>query len=146
ALCLGLLPHQRAYGIDIFEAQSFNIDWSGKGSQHIVEDNLRRFGISQPSVILDARSSNLVMADDILSSVGRVRFFSIDGGHWRSIVASDLSLAEAVLADQGVIALDDFLRSEWPDVSLGFFHWYENGPKSIRPFAVGHNKLYLCHS
>lgn len=144
ALCLGLVGDQKAYGIDVFEDQSLNIDKSGCGARDIVVANLDSFGVMSSAYILDARSSETVRPKDITAKAGRIRFFSIDGGHWREIVQSDLQLAEQVLADGGVIALDDFYRPEWPDVSLGFFDWFENSTKNIVPLAIGFNKLYLC--
>jgi hypothetical protein len=145
ALCLGLVDGQRAYAIDLFDDQQGNRDGSGRGDRAVFERHLRDFGVSQRAAVIDARGSDQVTAHDIRKGVGDVRFFSVDGGHWRAIVASDLRLAAAVLVDGGVIALDDFLRPEWPDVSAGFFEWFERGSGTIVPFAIGYNKLYLCH-
>jgi Methyltransferase domain len=144
ALCMSLKAPQRAYGIDIFDNQSLNLDQSGSGNRAIVTDNLIRAGVDLSSVILDGRSSNEVTPEDILQSVGRVRFFSVDGGHWADIVRCDLRLAEQTMATHGVIALDDFLRPEWPDVSAGYFMWLGARSRPIVPFAIGFNKLYLC--
>jgi hypothetical protein len=63
---------------------------------------------------------------------------------WTGIVRNDLRLAEATLGECGVIALDDFLRAEWPDVSTGYFEWLRERSRPIVPFAIGFNKLYLC--
>lgn len=145
ALCLGLVDGQKAYGIDIFENQSLNIDKSGQGERDKVESHLKSFGVKTSSFVLDSRSSEVVKADEIKNAVGDIRFFSIDGGHFREIVRNDFELAEKVLTNGGVIALDDFMRPEWPDVSIGFFDWYEYSSRSIVPFAIGYNKLYLCH-
>jgi hypothetical protein len=95
-------------------------------------------------VVLDGRSSTSVTAADILTSVGPARFFSIDGGHQLDVVRNDLLLAGEVLAEHGVVALDDFLRPEWPDVSAGYFAWLDKSSGSLVPFAIGINKLYLC--
>jgi hypothetical protein len=143
-LCLGLRGDESAYAIDIFDDQAKNLDRSGHGDRDRFEANLRRYGIDKNRVVVDARASDEVTPQDVLAKVGRVRFFSVDGGHWREIVSSDLKLAASVLSDSGVIALDDFMRPEWPDVSLGLFDWFETSDKSIRPFAIGYNKLYLC--
>ena len=145
ALCLSLQPGQRAYGIDLFDSQHLNFDQSGKGDRSIVEQNLARAGVDLSSVILDGRSSDQVSAADILRAAGPVRFFSIDGGHWAEIVRNDLRLAEATLGECGVIALDDFLRAEWPDVSTGYFEWLRERSTPIVPLAIGLNKLYLCN-
>jgi hypothetical protein len=144
ALCLSLRDGQRAYGIDLFEQQSLNLDRSGKGDRTTVEMNLQAAGVDLAAVILDARASTSVTPADILGGAGAARFFSIDGGHQREVVRSDLLLAEQTLAEHGVMALDDFLRPEWPDVSAGYFAWFETSSKSIVPFAIGLNKLYLC--
>jgi hypothetical protein len=144
ALCLALKNTERAYGIDVFDRQDLNKDGSGRGNRSAVENNLTRWGVDLSSVILDGRSSEIVMAQDILKSVGDVRFFSIDGGHWYDIVCGDLLLAERTLAKFGVIAIDDFLRPEWPDVSNAYFSWHRSKSKPLIPFAIGFNKLYLC--
>jgi hypothetical protein len=145
ALCLALNGNQKAYAIDVFEDQQKNLDNSGKGEKDIFVGNLGRFNIPDAAVVIDPRTSDQVTPDDICNAIGPVRFFSIDGGHWRQIVKSDLALAAAVLAEGGVIALDDFMRPEWPDVSLGLFDWYEESQQRIVPFAIGFNKLYLCN-
>ena len=145
ALCLSLRDGQRAYGIDLFEQQSLNLDQSGKGDRGLLESNLRAADVDLSAVILDARASTSVSPSDIVASVGTARFFSIDGGHQLEVVRDDLLLAEQTLAEHGVIALDDFLRPEWPDVSAGYFSWFEKRSKPIVPLAIGFNKLYLCH-
>lgn len=145
AICLGLSAAEKAYCIDIFEQQQLNRDKSGRGDRAILEGNLARFGIDLGRVVIDPRSSQLVKPEDILGQVGPARLFSVDGGHWQEIVENDLRLAEATIAPHGVIALDDFLRVGWPNVTAGYFKWYGSRRKPLVPFAVGFNKLYLCH-
>ncbi|MEM8771430.1 MAG: class I SAM-dependent methyltransferase [Pseudomonadota bacterium] len=145
ALCLALSDGEKAYGIDIFDAQDLNRDRSGAGNRAILESNLKQYGVDLTHVVLDGRSSELVTASDIVDAVGAVKFFSVDGGHWRDIVVNDLKLAQNTIADHGVIALDDFHRPDWPDVSAGLIDWKRDAPE-ILPFAVGSNKIYLCRS
>jgi hypothetical protein len=144
AICLALRPGECGYCIDIFGDQTLNLDRSGKGDRAKLESNLARFAISQDAVRIRQESSFNVRADEITAAVGPVRFFSVDGGHWEAIVRNDLALAEACLVPHGVIALDDFHRPEWPDVSAGYFAWYATRRKPLVPFAIGFNKLYLC--
>jgi hypothetical protein len=144
ALCLGLQNGEKAYCIDIFESQMLNKDLSGRGDQVIFAANLANFSIDDSTVVIDFRPSQNVEPNDIIGAVGPARFFSIDGGHWLEIVQNDLHLAEASLAAHGVIALDDFHRPEWPNVSAGYFAWYGSRKKPLIPFALGFNKLYLC--
>lgn len=143
-LLLSLRSNERGYCIDIFEEQYRNIDLSGKGDRARLLDNLRRFGIPSDRLVIDARSSDEVRAGDILDRVGPIRFFSVDGGHWHDIVINDLTLALETLTSDGIIALDDFQRAEWPEVSSAFFEWISNKRNQICPFAHGFNKLFLC--
>lgn len=143
-LCLHLKSDERGYGIDLFNNQGLNLDASGNGSEERVVRHLDNFGVSRNSYVLDSRSSDIVQAKDIVENVGQVRFFSIDGGHWEAIVENDLTLASKVLISGGVIAVDDYLRPDWPGVASGFHNWYRENKKEFQIFAVGFNKAYLC--
>jgi hypothetical protein len=145
-LCLGLLEGEKAYCVDVFDDQHLNKSASGRGHRVIFENNIRRFGIAPERVKIDPRSSDMVQPADLISQVGPIRLFSVDGGHWLDIVVNDLILAEEVLADHGVIALDDFHRAEWPEVSAGYFKWFADRKRPIVPFAIGFKQLYLCQS
>jgi Methyltransferase domain len=144
ALCLATRSGERAFCVDIFSDQTLNEDHSGSGDRQILEENLRRYGVETARVVIKQASSFDVKGRDVLDAVGPVRFFSIDGGHWLEIVCNDFVIAEECLAEGGIIALDDFHRAEWPDVSAGYFSWYASRRRPIVPFAIGFNKLYLC--
>ena len=143
-LCLSLSPDERALCIDVFGDQQKNRDGSGRGDLEIFQHTLSRFGVARTQVVIRQGSSEDRSAVDILDAVGPVRFFSIDGGHWKSIVMHDLQLAEETLSAAGIIALDDFFRAEWPEVSAAYYAWQAQTHSDIVPFAVGSNKLYLC--
>lgn len=142
-LCLALGENEKAYCIDVFEDQKENLDGSGKGDRQKFEENLKAFGVPATQVVIRQASSLDVDAKDIVGAVGPVRFFSIDGGHWQEIVENDLGLAERALAPHGVIALDDFHRSDWPDVSAGYFQWRQERSRPFVPIAIGFNKLFI---
>ena len=143
-LCLALAENEKAYCIDVFEDQNKNLDGSGKGDRQKFEENLRAFGVPADRVIIRQASSLDVSAPDILTAVGPVRFFSIDGGHWQEVVENDLSLADLELAPHGIISLDVFHRSDWPDVSLCEFVWQLMQTRPFAPVAIGFNKLFIC--
>jgi hypothetical protein len=143
-LCLGLRNNERALCIDVFEDQGLNEDRSGEGSREVFDKNLRRFSIPQDRVVVIKGSSLEVKADRILEVVGQVRFFSVDGGHWRDIVINDLGIAADSLSEDGIIALDDFLHKEWPDVTRGFFDWHRGPGADFGPLAISSGKLYLA--
>jgi hypothetical protein len=146
ALCLALRVDELALCIDIFDDQDLNLDGSGKGDLAALRANIEKFGIDSSRIRILKNSSEDVNPDDILSEVGPARFFSVDGGHWESIVKNDLRLSEKTLVKGGVIALDDYCRVEWPDVTAGYDIWRHTTESNIVPFAAGSNKLFLCHA
>lgn len=132
------------YAIDVFGDQALNVDMSGKGDKAIFLANLTSSGIDQGNIVIDERLSFEVTAGDIVSKVGKTRFFHIDGGHHLEAVRNDLELADQSLADFGIIAVDDVFRPEWPEVSIGTLQHAYREPRSLVPFAIGFNKTYLC--
>ncbi len=143
-LCMALRGDEFALCIDIFDDQSKNLDSSGRGDFNSFQANLAKFRLDPLRIRFFKGSSEDVTHDCILQQVGPVRFFSVDGGHWNSIVQNDLRLAEKTLARDGVIALDDYCRAEWPDVTAGYTLWQDKTESDIIPFACGSNKLFLC--
>lgn len=143
-LCISLQPDESALCIDLFDDQSRNHDFSGSGDFNSFQANLAKHDIATSSIRIFKGSSEDVTCEYILQQVGPVRFFSVDGGHWKSIVQNDLRLAEQVLSIDGIIALDDYCRAEWPDVTAGYTLWQEGTDSDIIPFASGSNKLFLC--
>lgn len=135
---------RKSYAIDIFGRQDLNIDASGSGDKQRFLSNLRRFGVAPDGITIDQRLSTAVLPADIDSAVGKVRFFHIDGGHHLDAIVNDLYLAEAVMLPEGIIAVDDVFRPEWPEVSMGLFNYLAGKKRDFVPFAVGFNKTYLC--
>jgi hypothetical protein len=143
-LCMALRADELAMCIDLFDDQAKNLDSSGRGDYHSFQENLAKFKIESKRIRTFKGSSEDVSPEYLLQQVGPVRFFSVDGGHWKSIVQNDLRLAEACLSEGGVIALDDYCRADWPDVTAGYAIWQQDTESDIIPFATGSNKLYLC--
>jgi hypothetical protein len=123
-----------------------NIDHSGKGDLAAFKRHLAKFGIDEDRVVIDPRLSSDVTADDVLSKVGKVGFFHIDGAHHFEAVAADIDLAVAVASPECVIVLDDMFRPEWPDVSIAAFGSQALKENRFEIFAVGFNKGYFCRS
>lgn len=140
-LCL-LAPRSRYFAIDVFEAQELNVDGSGRGDREVFERNLRRCGIEASAVDIISSSSTDVTAEELSEISGPVRLFSVDGGHTTNIVLSDLLLAEAVLADGGIVILDDAFNSSWPGVAAALGR-YLLGEGRLVPFAVSPEKVLL---
>lgn len=144
AILLYLLLHkgERGLCIDVFDAQQKNVDGSGKGDEAIFRANLAKAGIDAGLIDFINESSDRVAPRQI-SSGGKPRLFSIDGGHTAELTLNDLSLVDRVLADGGVIILDDVFNKDWPGVVTGLAQFL-NGDAECRPFAISTNKVFLC--
>jgi predicted O-methyltransferase YrrM len=130
--------HERALGIDLFDI--------GRGSQLAdVQAALTRHDVERKCTLLQ-RSSLDLSPDDITSVVGGVRFFSIDGGHERHHVDHDSALALSCLANEGIIAFDDFFNPLYPDVTVAVMDFVRKHPTEVAPFCLSRGKLYVCRS
>src|SRR5689334_15223629 len=120
---------EHAVAIDLFEDQHLNIDNSGKGDREILMGNIARYcARSQERLSVLACDSTKLKSEDILQATKKpVRLFSVDGGHTREVVLSDLLLSTASLHDAGVVILDDVFNMYFPGVGEGLAD-YLNGP------------------
>ena len=131
-----------AVALDVFGDQELNIDQSGRGDRGRFEANVRRWG-DWASVVVKQGDSTLLTGDDVVElALGRVRLFSIDGGHTEEIVTTDMRTAEKALAPGGIVVADDVFNAEWPGVSVGTLRYLDSGGALV-PFAIGFNKVYF---
>lgn len=121
-------------GIDLFDIA---------GQQDYVGERLRLLGLDKV-VDLHAGSSLDLTAADIAARCGPVRLFSVDGGHELVHIENDAELATAALSGEGVIAFDDFMNPQYPDLSRGIIRFLEDNPGRLVPFALTPAKLYAC--
>lgn len=144
-----LTKEEPSFGIDIFEDQELNIDFSGtnRARQDIFKHYIDKYDVFNGKGIEiikgDSTSSKTQAEFDKLIPQGSIRYFSVDGGHTKVHALNDLRLAEKYLADGGVVILDDILHPHWLGVMDGLVEYLSNHPTLI-PFAIGHNKLFLC--
>ena len=94
-------------------------------------------------VVHQGNSLELAAADLIRLAGGKLRIVSVDGGHTAEIAAHDLAVAEAALAEGGIIVVDDVFNEQWPGVGDGV-HRYFSQRRDLVPFAIGANKTYFC--
>ncbi len=137
----------RSFAVDVFEDQELNIDKSGGGSSEIFKSHLARYDRHQGhnTVVVRADSTDPAAQADLRERIGlgKVRFFSIDGGHSARHTVNDLELACQLTKNAGVVFVDDFLSSHWLGVMEGTMAYLSRAPTLI-PFAVGLNKMLLC--
>ena len=115
--------------------------------QYVSEQSVREYLAPVPGgdlVELVSGMTGDLNSRDLMDRLGdKPRFVSIDGSHDCVDVFWDFSLAEQILAPQGVIAADDFLNP----LTLGVgeaIHKFFATPRNLAPFAYTSNKLFLC--
>ena len=136
---------ERSVAYDLFDAQAENVDHSGEGNRAAFERNVRVHGDRPERVVVRAVNSLRLTPDAITADAGgRVRLFSVDGGHTAAITANDLALAEATLCRGGLVILDDFFNEAWPGVSEGACRHLAGG-SSLVPVAIAGNKVVFTN-
>lgn len=145
-LYLGLHEGERGVAIDLFENQEQNIDRSGKGASDVFLAHIDRFAGSRDPLTIIAKNSLETKPEEITGPAGKIRIFSVDGGHTDAITRSDIELAEACLHDWGIIILDDVFNRNWPGVNEGLADFFSHNESTLVPFAIGINKVFLCRA
>jgi hypothetical protein len=112
-----------------------------------VEANFARVFASPARLSLVASDSALMTPADVMARTqGKPRFISVDGAHTAPAVHHDLNLSEQILADGGVVAIDDFLNSRAIGVGEGVYrYFFDRGDQGLAPFAYCGNKLFASH-
>lgn len=146
-LFIGLRLLQRAgeksVAIDIFGDQDLNVDGSGHGNLEKFVNNVKLWSSMDDVVVHQGDSTKLTPETLRELAGGDIRFFSVDGGHTEEIVFSDMKLAEATLADGGIVIADDVFNEQWPGVAVGTLRYLEDGAK-LTPFLIGFNKVFFA--
>jgi hypothetical protein len=138
-------PGDKSVAIDIFGDQELNIDMSGHGDFEKFENNVRVWSSMDDVIVHQGDSTKLEPAKLRELAGGDIRFFSVDGGHTDEIVYSDMKLAEATLADGGIVIADDVFNEYWPGVATGTLR-YLSGGATLEPFLIGFNKVFFTHA
>ncbi len=124
---------EKAIGIDLFDIP---------GQRSYVESILEKEKLTDASVLRAANSQDIT-GEQFVSEYGKLRFFSIDGGHELHHIENDTTIAIKALAPHGVIAFDDFLNSQYPDLSVGIIDALRSHKDSLVPFCISKAKLYV---
>ena len=75
----------------------------------------------------------------------KCRWIHVDGGHLYDHVLKDLQLTADLLADDGILVLDDFFEIRWPDVTAAFVDFMRTGVE-LQPFLLVNRKIYCVRS
>jgi hypothetical protein len=125
----------------------FDIDQTADGTSpqygHFLE-NGRRLGIPVDEDLVIKGDSTCLAPANITEKAGKIRFFSIDGGHMLPDVVADSRLAMHSLADHGIIAFDDTFNPAWPEVTVGVADFLREYADTFAAFCVTKYKTYVC--
>ena len=134
-------PGEAVFAADLFEQKS---PVAGLDQREYFESNARRFGVEVPAHAVYAGDTARLDPALIVRAVGPVRLFHVDGGHYLHHLATDCAIADASLADDGVIVFDDYANNYWPEVTAGVFDFLRANRDRYAIFCVTHTKLYAC--
>ena len=132
----GAKPERRIIGIDTYE-------WVPE--KKVQENLLAVSGADHGIELVRGNSQDIKPAAlKAMTDNTPIRFVSIDGDHSAGAVHCDLELIEAVLSDDGIVAVDDFMNPLAVGVTEGLGTFYASSPRKLAPFAYAANKLFLC--
>ncbi|HLZ83188.1 MAG TPA: class I SAM-dependent methyltransferase [Caulobacteraceae bacterium] len=145
-ILLGLMaqPGEAAIGIDIFDRQEENLDHSGINvTINKVMKNLRKFAPAVNFDLINSNSFRLLPYQQ--EKLRHFRFLHIDGGHYLEVVLNDLELGQRMIGAGGVIVVDDYWHSGFPEVQEAVHRYFDTSTNiKAAPFMVGSNKLFLA--
>jgi hypothetical protein len=143
-LALSRQVGEKSLAIDLFEDDEMNVSSRFGGRSRALLTHAASLNVPLESTEVQKADSLTLTSDDILNRVGRVRIFSVDGGHLYHHVAHDLPLVFSTLAPGGVIIVDDFCNSEWPEVTCATYDFVRAQEGKIVPAILTKKKLYLA--
>eukprot|EP00928_Gymnodinium_smaydae_P079014 TRINITY_DN63042_c0_g1_i1.p1 TRINITY_DN63042_c0_g1~~TRINITY_DN63042_c0_g1_i1.p1 ORF type:complete len:309 (-),score=22.81 TRINITY_DN63042_c0_g1_i1:45-971(-) len=105
--------------------------------------NLRNYGVNATTIRIFNDSTTLTPDALEAAALTPVRLLSIDGDHSLDATLSDLNLASTILAEGGIVALDDFRNKMNPGVAQAVQRYCEQPGFVLAPFLLVAGKLYL---
>ena len=126
--------------VDLFSHQEQNVDGSGQGDLDHFRNNLEVLSLWDGIFTHETNSMSLTAHD--LLQYDAFRLLSVDGGHTHDTTLNDLLFACEVMAEGGVVIVDDFVNIDWLGVAAGVFDFVRS-QEILVPFLWLANKLYL---
>jgi predicted O-methyltransferase YrrM len=140
AIAIGSLvqPGRRFVAVDLFEMQDSNRSRSGAGNREVFLNNMQRFFDDLDFLQVIAGSSSALRPERLGSQFS---FCHIDGGHSPEETYQDLDLCSKILLPGGLLALDDYFNPAFPGVSEGAVKFKLDHAETLKPIAIGFNKV-----
>ena len=147
-ICLAIFSQRTEplLAIDLFPADASGtqtLDGSGRGSSSNVINNLKQVNLNQSEVRFVIGDSTKLNASSIFGlGLPPIRFLSVDGGHSLEIALRDMNLAACLLADGGVMSVDDAFNWGWPGVFQAVVLFTQSQDR-LAPFLYVGNKMFF---
>ncbi|WHA41856.1 class I SAM-dependent methyltransferase [Agrobacterium larrymoorei] len=124
----------------------FDLDDEGEGLSQYERflENGKKLNLKIDQDLVIQGDSTLLTPEEVIDKVGKVRFFSIDGGHMLNHVLADSALAMDVLDDHGIIVFDDTFNPQWPEVTVGVADFLRTQGDCFSAFCMTKYKTYVC--
>ncbi len=146
ALAHALSEGEKAVGIDTF-------DWPNPEVIDRFHANCRKHGVPETAMVTLKADSRTMKAQTVIDAgKDRVRLFHIDGEHSRHALTRDLALATSVMAEGGIIILDDMLHPGYPTLMVAVQEYLVSRPDMVvlavidRESIVAATKFVLCQA
>lgn len=94
--------------------------------------------------VLRATSEQVAQDKAVTGEWTPFKYVSVDGDHSFDGTLLDLRFAQAHVAADGVVAVDDVFNVEWPSVSQALYAFMGETDR-LRPFCEGWGRVFLCH-
>jgi predicted O-methyltransferase YrrM len=94
-------------------------------------------------VVLKQKSSHGAVWSLAGSHAHHFRWVHVDGDHKAESVWKDLELGNRLLADEGILCVDDFLNPRYPQLIYAVCTFLEKHRAELQMFLCGFNKAYL---
>lgn len=148
ALCCLRQEGEVCLAIDSFGENS-STDWmygDGNYNKKTFDDHYKAlFDQTQNYTLIQQQSTQITIPQIMGHLNNKIRFFSIDGDHSLAGAYYDLNLSKALIAEYGVIIVDDYTNPSWPEVKQAVDTFLiDNLDVSI--LKIFANKIFLCHT
>jgi hypothetical protein len=140
AIAVGSLVGEghRFVAVDLFEMQDSNRSRSGAGDRELFLGNMQTFFEDLGFIEIIASPSSELKSQTLGSQFS---FCHIDGGHSPEETYHDLQLCSSILVSGGLLALDDYFNPSFPGVSEGAVKFKLEHSETLKPIAIGFNKV-----
>lgn len=131
--------------IDLFEEQALNVDQSGISNTPMVERNLDKYVPHPERVRLVQGDSTSFHSHARLARLaadcGEIKVFSVDGCHTKQHTMADIELGAQLLANGGLLIIDDYTNDGWAGVADGTATYFATRNIRLAPLVACFNKL-----